>query len=137
MDGVTSAYVYDTSTDAPLAHDDILLEFSGDTLTRRWLHSDSVEEAVGFEEYGTTSGVGSGAERSIYADRQGSVIHVADTVTGTVVASYEYDSYGQLTQTQGDLTQPYAYTGHEYEPQSSILIRHVGSWSRLKFQLGF
>ena len=43
------------------------------------------------------------------------MIHVADTVTGTVLASYAYDSYGQLTQTQGTLTQPYAYTGREYD----------------------
>lgn len=81
---------------------------------------DSVDEPVGFEEYSISSGVGSGSERSIYADRQGSVIHVADTVTGTVVASYAYDSYGQLTQTQGTLSQPYAYTGREYDPESGL-----------------
>ena len=45
---------------------------------------------------------------------------MADTVTGTVVASYAYDSYGQLTQTQGTLSQPYAYTGREYDPESGL-----------------
>ena len=70
-----------------------------------------MDEPVGFEEYTKMSGVGTGAERSIYADRQGSVIHVTDTTTGEAVASYEYDSYGQITQTTGDLIQPYAYMG--------------------------
>ena len=30
-------------------------------------------------------------------------------------ANYAYDSYGQLTQTQGTLSQPYAYIGREYD----------------------
>jgi hypothetical protein len=64
------------------------------------------------------------------------VIHVADTVTGTVVASYAYDSYGQLTQTQGTLTQPYAYTGREYDTLVINTYRHVGSFF-LRFNWDF
>jgi hypothetical protein len=64
------------------------------------------------------------------------VIHVADTVTGTFVASYAYDSYGQLTQTQGTLTQPYAYTGREYD---TLVINTYPArrFFLLTFQLGF
>ena len=64
------------------------------------------------------------------------MIHVADTVTGAVVASYAYDSYGQLTQTQGTLTQPYAYTGREYD---TLVINTYPArrFFLLTFQLGF
>ena len=64
------------------------------------------------------------------------MIHVADTVTGTFVASYAYDSYGQLTQTQGTLTQPYAYTDREYD---TLVINNYRArrFFLLTFQLGF
>ncbi len=94
VDGVTTAYVHDMSTDDPLAHDDIVLEYTDTLLTRRWLHSNTVDEPVGFEEYTSTSGVGSGTERTMFADRQGSAIWVTDPATGSVVAAYEYDGYG-------------------------------------------
>lgn len=64
------------------------------------------------------------------------MIHVADTVTGTVVASYAYDSYGQLTQTQGTLTHPYAYTGREYDTLVINTYR-ARRFFLLTFQLGF
>ncbi|MHA6268361.1 PKD domain-containing protein [Aliiroseovarius sp. CAU 1755] len=115
-----TAYVYDISAEDPLAHDDIVLEYSDDILTRRWLHSNAVDEPVGFEEYVNTSGVGSGQERSMFADRQGSVIWVTEPATGTALAAYEYDGYGQITQTQGTLSQPYGYTGREYDAESRL-----------------
>ncbi len=40
--------------------------------------------------------------------------------TGLVVAAYEYDGYGQITQTVGTLVQPYGYTGREYDPESGL-----------------
>ncbi len=115
-----TAYVYDMSTEDPLAHDDITLEFSGEILTRRWMHSNAVDEPVGFEEYVNTSGVGSGTERTMFADRQGSVIWVSSPATGAVVAAYDYDGYGLLTRTVGSLVQPYGYTGREYDPESGL-----------------
>jgi RHS repeat-associated protein len=120
VDGVETAYVYDMSPDDPLAYDDITLEFEGGILTRRWAHSDAVDEPLGFEAYVNQSGVGSGAEHAIYADRQGSVIWVTDPATGAVVAGYEYDAYGQITQTAGTLVQPYGYTGREYDAESGL-----------------
>ncbi|WP_283401515.1 PKD domain-containing protein [Aliiroseovarius halocynthiae] len=119
-DAEVTAFVYDMSAANPLAHDDIVLEYSDDILTRRWLHSDAVDEPVGFEEYTVSSGVGSGQERSMFADRQGSVIWVTDPAAGTALAAYEYDGYGQITQTQGTLSQPYGYTGREYDAESGL-----------------
>ena len=97
-----------------------MLEYSGDALTRRWLHSTSVDEPVGFEEYTNTSGVGSGTERAMFADRQGSVIWVTEPATGAVVAGYEYSGYGVPKQVQGTLSQPYGYTGREYDAESGL-----------------
>ena len=130
VDGVTTAYVYDISTEVPLAHDDILLEFAGDTLTRRWLHSDSVDEPVGFEDVG-------GSAYDLYADRMGSISKVIDTTTGAIAAAYSNDSYGAQITHAASLFQHYDYTARESGPQSSILIGHLGSWSLRKFQLGF
>jgi RHS repeat-associated protein len=67
-----------------------------------------------------SSGVGSGQEHAMYADRQGSVIYVTRPATGDVAAAYEYDAYGQITQTQGSLHQPYGYTGREYDAESGL-----------------
>lgn len=56
----------------------------------------------------------------MFADRQGSVIWVTEPATGTALAAYEYDGYGQITQTQGTLSQPYGYTGREYDAESGL-----------------
>ncbi|WP_283401514.1 RHS repeat-associated core domain-containing protein [Aliiroseovarius halocynthiae] len=56
----------------------------------------------------------------MFADRQGSVIWVTDPAAGTALAAYEYDGYGQITQTQGTLSQPYGYTGREYDAESGL-----------------
>jgi len=125
VDGAVTAYIYDASAEMGLATDDILLEFDATDsalpiLTRRWLHSDSVDEPIAFETYVATSGVGSGAAREVYADRQGSVISVVDPVTATVEAAYEYDAFGALTQVAGTLQQPYGYTGREYDAESGL-----------------
>ena len=109
VNGAVTSYVYDTSMEDTLAFDDILLEFDASAspiLTRRWVHSDAVDEPLGFESYTSSSGVGSGTEHAMFADRQGSVIWVTQPATGTVVAGYEYDGYGQITQTGGTLQQP-------------------------------
>ncbi len=124
VDGTVTAYIYDMSPDDPLAHDDILLEFDATAapaiLTRRWAHSDSVDEPLGFEAYNASGGAGTGTERAMFADRQGSVIWVTEPASGSVVAAYEYDGYGQITQTQGTLVQPYGYTGREYDAESGL-----------------
>ena len=73
-----------------------------------------------FEDYTSTSGVGSGAERAMFADRQGSVIWVTEPATGAVVAGYEYSGYGVPVQVQGTLSQPYGYTGREYDAESGL-----------------
>lgn len=106
-----------------MTHEDILLEFdtiAAPILTRRWAHSPSVDEPIGFEDYTTFSGLGSGAERSMFADRQGSILWVTEPATGAVLAAYEYGGFGEITQTQGVLLQPYGYTGRELDTESGL-----------------
>ena len=116
---MVTSYIYDTSTEDPLAFD---ASAPSPILTRRWAHTDAVDEPLGFENYLNASGVGSGVEHAIFADRQGSVIWVTTPATGQVVAGYEYDAYGQITQVQGVLAQPYGYTGREYDAESGLTI---------------
>jgi len=131
LDGALDVYIYDRSIGGTLIHDDIILEFDASAspvLTRRWLHSDSVDEPIGFEEYQVSSGVGSGSERSMFSDRQGSVLWITEPTTGSVVAAYEYDSYGAIVQTQGALRQPYGYTGREYDHESGLYFYRARSY---------
>lgn len=130
VDGTVTAYVYDMSTDDPLAYDDIVEEWDATdptlpVLARRWQHSQSVDEPVGFEDYPSSSGVGSGLERAVFADRQGSVICVTEPASGDVVAGYEYDGYGAITQTAGSLVQPYGYMGREYDAESGLYFNRA------------
>jgi YD repeat-containing protein len=60
VDGAVTAYTYDMSASDPLAHDDIVLEWDmsapgAPVLARRWAHSDSVDEPLGFERVGRKS----------------------------------------------------------------------------------
>jgi len=80
VDGARTAYVYDMSPDDPLAHDDIVLEFdtTGGTalppLTRRWVHSNSIDEPVGFEGFCADGTSFTGMAYETYADRMGLVV---------------------------------------------------------------
>jgi hypothetical protein len=89
VNGAVTSYIHNSSMEDPLAFDNITLEFDSTAspiLKRRWMHSDAVDEPVGFEAYTASSGVGSGTEHTMFADRQGSVIWVTEPATGQVVA---------------------------------------------------
>ena len=120
VDGVETAYVYDPWNPYNAVANDILLEYRGGTLTRRWLHGSRVDEPLAFEAYLGTTDAGTGAANEVYADRQGSILAVVDPVTGTVSATYTYDSFGQITQVTGVLQQPFAYTGREYDAETGL-----------------
>ncbi|MEL7092551.1 MAG: RHS repeat-associated core domain-containing protein [Pseudomonadota bacterium] len=101
------------------------VEFTADeaesvTLERRWAHTHQIDEPIGFEAYTSTSGVGSGIAYDMFRDRQNSILYVIDLSSETVAAAYEYDGYGMITQTQGDLVQPYGYTGREFDQESGL-----------------
>ena len=120
VDGVETAYVYDPWNPYNPTANDILLEYQGSALTRRWLHGSRIDEPLAFEAYSGTTAGGSGAANEVYADRQGSVLAVVDPTTGTVAAAYTYDSFGKITQVTGTLNQPFAYTGREYDAETGL-----------------
>ena len=57
---------------------------------------------------------------ALHADRQGSVIAVTDQATGTLAARYKYDAFGAQEQTVSLITQPYGFTGREFDPESGL-----------------
>lgn len=89
-------------------------------MTRRWLHGSNIDEPLTFEAYSGTTAAGTGAINEVFADRQGSILAVIDPVTGTKSAEYTYDSFGQLTQVTGTLSQPFAYTAREYDAETGL-----------------
>jgi len=120
VDGATTAYVYDEWNPYSSVANDILLEYSDGVLTRRWLHGAKVDEPLAFEAYTGTTAAGTGAINEVFADRQGSILAVVDPVTGTKAAEYTYDSFGQITQVTGTLSQPFAYTAREYDAETGL-----------------
>ena len=54
-----------------------------------------------------------------HTDHQGSVQQLTDA-TGTVVNSYEYDSYGKLISSFETVSQPYGYTAREQDVESDL-----------------
>ena len=53
-----------------------------------------------------------------HADGLGSIVALTDT-TGSVVQTYSYDSFGNMTKTT-DISQPYTYTGREHDPETGL-----------------
>jgi RHS repeat-associated protein len=53
------------------------------------------------------------------ADGLGSVTSLTDP-TGTVTASYVYDSFGKLTASTSSLTNPFQYTGREFDSETGL-----------------
>ena len=56
---------------------------------------------------------------SYHADGLGSITELTDS-TGAVAQSYVYDSFEQIVQQIGMLTNPYTYTGRELDPESGL-----------------
>jgi RHS repeat-associated protein len=57
---------------------------------------------------------------ALHADRQGSVIAVTAQATGELVARYQYDAFGQRSQTISLVTQDMGFTGREYDAESGL-----------------
>ncbi|MCP3684242.1 MAG: hypothetical protein GY861_16300 [bacterium] len=59
-------------------------------------------------------------EYYFHADKLGSIRLVSDS-TGTIVQTYQYDSFGNIVETMlGDTISPYTYTGREWDEESGL-----------------
>lgn len=104
VDGAITRYVYDGSA--------ILLEFdSANTLAARYSHGPGIDRPLAMER---------GGQSYFYlSDHQGSVRYLTDAA-GAQVNRYEYDSFGRLLVRDENVANPYAFTGREYDPESSL-----------------
>jgi len=54
-----------------------------------------------------------------HTDGLGSITEVTD-ISGAIIASYTYDSFGKILARTGSLTNPYTYTAREYDNESGL-----------------
>ena len=105
-------YVYD--------NEDIILEYltktkdddgEGRTRITRYIHGLGIDEPLSFTN-------NKGETYFYHADGLGSIIALTD-MTGNVAQTYEYDSFGNMKK-QGNINQPYTYTGREYDKETGL-----------------
>jgi RHS repeat-associated protein len=120
VDGVVEAFIYDPWSATSTTANDAVLDFTNGTLTRRWLHGPQTDEPLAFESYTTSTTPGTGTARDLHADRLGNILRLVEPATGTVAATYDYDSFGNRTQT-GTLDQRYGFTGREHDAESGLI----------------
>jgi RHS repeat-associated protein len=100
------------------------------TITYLYDGMNSIEELdnAGNELAGYTQGPGidqpladlrSGATGFYDQDGLGSVTFLSNS-TAVLTNTYTYDSYGKLTASAGTLTNPFQYTGREFDPETGI-----------------
>jgi len=99
----TTNYVYDGQS--------IIMEYDqNDNITAKYTHGPNIDEPLAVQQ-GT----------SIYyyhADGLGSITGLSNT-SGTIVQTYAYDSFGNMTST-GSISQPFTYTAREYDSETGM-----------------
>lgn len=116
VNGATIKYLYDGAN--------IVLKYDGsDNITARYVHNLGIDDPLGII-------VGNGVvyqsllemqpyySFAYHKDTLGSIRAITDD-SKNVVNTYTYDSFGNITQT-GTLSQPYAYTGREYDSETGL-----------------
>jgi RHS repeat-associated protein len=103
VNNVVTWYVYDGN--AILAAYDL----SG-TVTARYAHGLNIDEPLAVQQGSVTS--------FYHADGLGSIVALTNAA-GSVVQTYSYDSFGNITQS-GGINQPYTYTAREYDSETGL-----------------
>jgi YD repeat-containing protein len=111
----TTNYLYDG---ANLLAD---LDASGSVLSR-YAQSKSLDEPLselrsGMTSYYETDGVGS--------------ITSLTNSSATIVDSYTYDAFGNLSASTGSITNPFRYTGRESDPETGLYYCRAGTTTQL------
>ncbi|HEV2218112.1 MAG TPA: RHS repeat-associated core domain-containing protein [Candidatus Dormibacteraeota bacterium] len=99
----TTAYVYDGV--------DARLEYSSGSLVASYVSSGQVDRPLEMTRNGT--------QYYYLQDLQGSVSNLTDS-TGSIAASYSYDAFGVPTSAPAAVTNPFTYTGREYDAKSGL-----------------
>jgi RHS repeat-associated protein len=102
--GTITRYIYDG--------EDIIQELDGSNVViAKYIHGPSIDEPILVEK--------SGQKYYYISDGLGSITAIVDQ-NGNIAQSYRYDSFGNILSTTGSLTQPYSYTGREYDPETGL-----------------
>jgi len=100
----TTIYAYDG--------DNITEELGlGGNLLARYTQGAGIDEPLAL--------IGPGGTYFYHPDGLGSISSLTDT-TGNLAASYIYDSFGNLTASTGTITNPFKYTGREFDSESGL-----------------
>jgi RHS repeat-associated protein len=83
---------------------------SGNVLAR-YTQGTAVDESLAMLRSGTAN--------YYEQDGLGSVSSLSNSA-GTLAKTYTYDGYGRLTASTGTLTNPFQYTGREFDPETGI-----------------
>jgi RHS repeat-associated protein len=101
---VTTIYAYDG--------DDITEELdSGGNLVAHYTQGDGIDEPLAL--------TGTGGTYYYHADGLGSITSLTNG-SGQLAASYVYDSFGKLTTSTGTITNPFQYTGREFDTETGL-----------------
>jgi RHS repeat-associated protein len=84
---------------------------NGGNVLARYTHGAVIDE--------TLSMLRSGATSYYHADGLGSMTSLSSSA-GALAETYTYDSFGKLTASTGTLTNPFQYTGREFDPETGI-----------------
>ncbi|MDA7966142.1 RHS repeat-associated core domain-containing protein [Ruegeria sp.] len=98
-----------------------MLDFENGTLAKRWLHGTRTDEPLGFEGYTGSTDTGSGSAYGLFANRLGSILTAVSISTGAAAADYDYDAFGNQTQTVNTIEQRYGYTGREQDYETGLI----------------
>jgi RHS repeat-associated protein len=101
--GITN-YVYDGAN--------VVGEYSSTgTLLAKYTQGSGIDQPLSMSRGGATS--------YYSADGLGSVTSMEDG-TGSAVAAYTYDAFGNITTSAGSITNPFRYTGREWDSETSL-----------------
>ncbi len=101
VNGVVMFYVYD--------NEDIRFETDAvGTITAEYVHGMGIDEPLAMRRNGTNY--------YYHVNGLGSVIALTNS-SKAVVQSYVYDSFGQIISQTGSITNPYTFTGREYDSE--------------------
>jgi RHS repeat-associated protein len=101
---VTTVYAYDG--------DNVVAELDGGgNLLAHYTQGAGIDEPLAMYQGLTTS--------YFHADGLGSITSLTDS-TGNVAVSYVYDSFGNLTASTGKITNPFQYTGREFDSETGL-----------------
>jgi RHS repeat-associated protein len=109
VDGTVTRYVYD--------NEDIILELGGaGTQLAYYTHGRGIDEPISMVRGGSTY--------YYVTDALGSIVALTDDA-GVVVNEYIYDSFGNMVYKVEGVTNPYTYTGREWDAESSLYYYRI------------